>query len=161
MADVETPRELLIMALQDLHDGECEMEKRLRTVRGHSADENLRALLVRDATRATRQRDTLARILRGMRGDTGEEPNVWLRAILDDADNDAATIAHGPLRDMALVGAIRKGKQSQRVSYETALVRARQQGDGNAEAELQGMAESAAETDAALAKVLIRLGAVL
>lgn len=161
MDNVETPRGLLIMALQDLHDGECAMVERLPTVRLHGADEGFRALLEQDAARSAQQREGLAQMLRSMNSGTGAEPNIWLRAILDDADNDAATIARGPLRDMALVGALRKGKQSQRVSYETAIVLARQQGNDDAQTALEGMAASAQETDTALAQVLARLGAGL
>lgn len=161
MADVETTRDLLMMALQDLHDGECAMAERLATVRGHCADDDLHALLGRDETRSAQQRDAFAAMLRSFDEGTGDQPNIWLRAVLDDADNDADTIARGPLRDIALVGALRKGKQSQRVSYKTAIALARVLGLDETEAALTRMAEHAETTDTALAEVLARLSAGL
>ena len=161
MAEVETPRALLVMALQDLHDGECAMAERLPTVRDNCADDALRALVESDATLSAQQRDAFEEMLSDLNEGTGDEPNIWLRAILDDADNDADTIKRGPLRDIALVGALRKGKQSQRVSYETAGALAARLGMDEARAALDRVAKGAEETDTALAQALARLSAGL
>lgn len=158
MDNVGTPLALLIMALQDLHDGECAMDERLWTVRDHCTDERMRMIVERDAARSAQQRDRLARIIRSLDEEAGNTENIWLRAILDDADNDADTIERGPLRDIALAGALRKGKQSQRVSYETAIVLAERLGKREAVEALQDLAKGAEETDTALAEALVRLG---
>ena len=42
MAEVDTPHALLVMAVQDLYDGECAMVERLGTVRDNLSDEALR-----------------------------------------------------------------------------------------------------------------------
>lgn len=157
IAEVETATGLLIMALQDLHDGECAMTERLPGVCRNLANEELRAIVERDAQRSAGQRDALAGIVRGLGAACADAKNIWLRAILDDADNDAETIARGPLRDIALVGALRKGKQSQRVSYETAIALARGLGTTEAEAALCSMTRKASETDKSLATWLSRL----
>lgn len=159
MAEVDTMQGLLVMALQDLHDGECAMAERLGEVRENTADEGLSTIVERDTGRSEQQRDQMAAMLRELGEEPGEAENIWLRAILDDADGDAETIARGPLRDIALAGALRKGKQSQRVSYETAIALARKLAMEDAAATLSRMAEGAEETDTALAEGLTRLSA--
>ena len=84
--------------------------------------------------------------------DTGP-PNIWLRAILDDAARDYETIVPGPLRDIALVGAFRKGQQSARVSYETAIGLARVTGRSDIETRLLLCRDEEAAADAALARL--------
>ena len=121
MAEVETPTALLVMALRDLHEGETALAGWLPAVRDSIADEGLAALVDEDHQRSERQRGDLASILDALGEMPGGPPNIWLRGILDDARNDMATIAAGPLLDIALAGALRKGKQSERVSYETAV----------------------------------------
>jgi ferritin-like metal-binding protein YciE len=157
LAEVESARELLVMAIADLHDGEQAMAERLGKVRDHTADEAMRTLIAQDARESEARRGSLAAMARGLDAEPGDATNIWLRAILDDADNDAATIARGPWRDVALGGALRKGKQAQRVSYETALALARRLDLGNAVEALAEMIEAAAATDAALARALRRL----
>lgn len=125
MAQVDNPTALLVMALQDLYDGEQAMAQRLPVVRDHVRTPALRSWIKEYAVRSHRQRDRLADIARSLDAEPQGDSNIWLRAILDDADNDASSIAAGPLRDTALVGALRKAKQAERVSYETAMVLAR------------------------------------
>ena len=67
------------------------------------------------------------------------------------------TIAAGPLRDIALVGALRKAKQSERVSYETAIALARALGLGDAAATLETIRDEEHAADAALAGLLTAL----
>jgi ferritin-like metal-binding protein YciE len=159
MPEVKTVRALLIMAVRDLHDGECVMADRLGDVEECLSDPATRELVQHDKRRSARQREALVGIARSLDATTGDAENIWLRAILDDADNDCATIAEGGLRDIALVGALRKAKQSQRVSYETAIVLARQLKMRDAVTALRGMAEGADATDTALARALVGLGA--
>lgn len=157
MAEVETTRALLSMALQDLHDGERVLAERLPVVRDHARDEEFRRLIDEDRERSVRQREVVAGIARALDAEPRDEPNIWLPAILDDADDDAGTIAAGPLRDTALVGALRKGKQSERVSYETALALARRLGMDEAAETLKGIRDEEQAADDALAQVLERL----
>ena len=149
------------MAVQDLHDGECAMVERLGQVQDHVADAGMQDIVEDDAQRSARQRDALAQIAHESGAQTGDTTNIWLRAILDDADNDADTIARGPLRDIALAGALRKGKQSQRVSYETAIALARKLDLGEAADTLDGMAQATQSTDTALAERMRQLAAGL
>lgn len=82
---------------------------------------------------------------------------ICVRAILDDAANDRETIAQGPLRDIALAGALRKAKQSQRVSHIAALALARTLAIPETAASLTRMTEGAERTDLALGNALERL----
>lgn len=157
MANVDTPRALLVMAVQDLYDGECAMVERLDNVRSCLADEAMRELVEQDTARSGTQREALADIARALDAAPDKAENVWLRAILDDADNDCTSIVQGPLRDIALAGALRKGKQSQRVSYETALALACRLDLAEAAEALGAMIDAAQETDTALARALTRL----
>lgn len=157
MGDVETARALLVMALQDLLDGEAALVERLSEVESNARDEDFAALIGQDRTRSAAQRQEVLAILDTLGEGAGDSPNIWLRAILDDAANDAETIAAGPLRDTALVGALRKGKQSERVSYETALALARQQQLPGAAQTLQRIRDEEQAADDALAAVLRKL----
>ena len=157
MAEVETAAALLVMALQDLLDGEAALVERLPDAEGSARDERLKALVTEDRSRSESQRDTLRALLRELEEDEGDSPNIWLRAILDDAANDAATIAAGPLRDIALTGALRKAKQAERVSYETAIALAAQLGRGEAAETLRRIRDEEQAADEALAEVLERL----
>jgi ferritin-like metal-binding protein YciE len=153
MAEVEDARALLLMAVQDLFDAEAAMVERLPVVRSHVRDEALAQLIERDEAHSKSQRDTLGRIARELGAEGEGERNIWQRAILDDADNDARTIAPGPLLDIAL----RKGKQSERVSYETALALAGRLGLEEARAALTAVRDEEQAMDEALAEVLARV----
>ena len=157
MAAVESARALLVMALQDLRDGEVALVERLASVLGSARDAEFKAFLEDDRDRSEAQRERLIEILRDLGENPDDATNIWLRAILDDADNDAETIAAGPLRDVALTGAIRKGKQSERVSYETAIALAARLGFGEAAAKLRSIRDEEQAADTALAAVLERL----
>ncbi len=157
MAEVESGTSLLLMALSDLFDGEAAMAGRLPTVRGHARDAELIAIIANDQTNSDRQRHELAAITHSLGQAPGGPPNIWLRAILDDADSDAETIAPGPLLDIALTGALRKGKQSERVSYETAIGLAEALGLDDAAQSLRTIRDEEAATDDALAAVLEKL----
>ncbi len=83
------------------------------------------------------------------------DANIWMRAILDDARRDIATFDYGALRDIALAGAVRKGAQSARVSYETAfLVAERVGGAEQAASELRRLRNAWTEHDDGLAAAL-------
>ena len=157
MAEVEDPTALLIMAVRDLYDGESALAGRLASVRANATDQGFAAFIVADAERSTRQREQLAAIARSLGEAPGGQANIWLRAILDDADNDAATIAAGPLRDIAMTGALRKAKQSERVSYETAIALAEPLGLDDAAATLTAIRDEEQAADEALAEILQRL----
>jgi ferritin-like metal-binding protein YciE len=96
-------------------------------------------------------------IARGLEASPVGAPNIWLRAVLDDAARDARAIAAGPLRDIALVGAFRKGKQSERVSYETAIGLAEALAAPEAATLLTASRDEETEADADLAQVLAAL----
>lgn len=157
MADVDTTKALLVMAVQDLFDGEQAMSDRLPIARDHVSDGAFAALIGEDAERSRRQRDALADIARSLDAEPQGGPNIWIKAILDNSDNDAATIAGGRLLDIALIGALRKAKQAERVSYETAIVLARGLGLAEAAATLHRIRDEEQETDEAYAAALERV----
>ena len=125
MSEVKDAQALLVMALQDLHDGEAALVERLPEVRGSACDLGFRRFIDADRARSERQRGQVAGLTRALDAEPQDEPNIWQRAILDDAANDARTIISGHLRDIALIGALRKAKQAERVSYETAIALAK------------------------------------
>lgn len=157
MADVESAPALLVMALQDLLDGERALAERLPNVAGASRDAGLKTLIEEDRARSRCQGERLSTMLAALGESEGDSPNIWLRAILDDADNDAESIAAGPWRDIALTGALRKAKQAERVSYETALALARHLGHEQAEGSLRESRDEEQAADDALARILDRL----
>ncbi len=153
MADTESPTDLLLVALQDLHDAEMAWVQRAAALQ-RDASYRISAYLADEMRQAHAQAERLVGLIGELGGCVDGPPNIWLRAILDDAARDAATILAGPLRDIALVGAFRKGKQAERVSYETAIALARRM---NLDAMLPPLVTSRdeeARTDAALVILL-------
>lgn len=156
MAETSTPHQLLIVAVQDLHDAERAWLERLPALReatkGPVAD-----YIVTEQLRSRHQAERLEAIASRLGAPATDAPNIWLRAILDDADRDAATIVEGPLRDIALTGAFRKGKQSERVSYETAIGLAEALGDRESSSALCRARDEEADADESLAALLAEL----
>jgi ferritin-like metal-binding protein YciE len=157
MADTLTPHALLIVALQDLHDAELAWIERSADLQ-RNASYRTGTYLAEEARAAQAQAERLKSAIAALDGDVQGPRNIWLRAILDDAARDADTIAPGPLRDTALVGAFRKGKQAERVSYETAIGLARRMNCDALVRTLTISRDEEARTDAAL---VILLDAIL
>lgn len=153
MSETKSPQQLLIVALQDLHDAERAWTERLPDL-GQKAGQALGRFIAEERVRAARQKVWLERLLDALDASPSGPPNIWLRAILDDAERDAATIEAGPLRDIALTGAFRKAKQSERVSYETAIGLADALDDSGAAESLIIIRDEEARADAALAGLL-------
>lgn len=157
MADTDTPRALLIVALQDLHDAETAWTEHAPDLQ-RNASYRIAAYLAEEARTAQVQAERLKSAIATLDGNVDGPRNIWLRAILDDAARDADTIASGPLRDTALLGAFRKGKQAERVSYETAIGLARRMNLDEIVRTLTVSRDEEARTDAAL---VILLDAIL
>lgn len=156
MTETATATDLLIVAVQDLHDAERAWIERLPEFAGKTG-ETVAAFIEAERARSAGQASRLMQVARGLEASPVGAPNIWLRAILDDAARDAATIVAGPLRDIALVGAFRKGKQSERVSYETAIGLAEALALPDAAALLTASRDEEAEADADLADILASL----
>lgn len=153
MPDTATAPALLIVALQDLHDAECAWVERADTLQP-AASYRITTYLADETRVARTQAERLTGLIRALDAEPHGPPNLWLRAILDDAARDAESIAAGPLRDIALCGAFRKGKQAERVSYETAIGLARRLGHADMAALLTVSRDEEARADAALANLL-------
>lgn len=161
MSEASSAKALLLTAVQDLHDAEKAMVERLPALRDHVSDAVLRDCLDADHARSRAQAGRLAAIAGRLDGEPCGAPNIWLRAILDDAGRDTKTIAAGPLLDIALIGAIRKAKQAERVSYETAIAVAEallRESDAQA---LQRSHDEESRADAELERLLYRVAGTL
>ncbi|KHL26474.1 hypothetical protein PK98_08645 [Croceibacterium mercuriale] len=154
MPQVDSARGLLVEALQDMADAARALAERGDGLADAVNDDALRMLIVADVRAAAREAGALIDLLTGLGAAAGGADNIWLRAILDDAGRDTETEARGRWRDVALVGALRKGKQAQRVSHETALALAEHLGDAEMAAVLRGLRDDAALMDTALAERL-------
>lgn len=155
MTKTSTKRELLIVAIQDLYSGEAAWLSRLPELSG-PAGPGLAEYMAVELRRARTQAVALQGIAHQLGADPDGARNIWLNAILDDAERDSATIVRGPVRDIAMVGALRKAKQSERVSYETAIALAHHLGLDAIAQSLIAIRDEEAEADAALAALLIR-----
>lgn len=125
MGKTKTTLQLLVVALQDLQDAEAAWGERGPRLAADAGPEVAR-FLEAEVDRARDQAKRIAHLLAALGEPVKGDPNIWLRAILDDAARDIRSTAAGPLRDTALIGAFRKGKQAERVSYETAIALAAQ-----------------------------------
>ncbi|HEX4694157.1 DUF892 family protein [Sphingomonas sp.] len=153
MTQINTGRELLEAALQDLNAGAEALASRLPAIAGHLTDDSLRAafddLVDRARQDVDRLRDT------GMAA--GGPENLWMAGVLDDAERDTQATAPGGLLDTALIGAIRKGLASTIVSHDTALALARTTGEQQAEAAVGDCRDAAVRIDHDLAGHLARI----
>ena len=161
MGDVSSAKGLLLTAVQDLYDGEKAVVERLSALREHVADAALGDFLEADRSRSREQVQRLETIACGLANEPEGAPNIWLRAILDDAERDTGTIARGLLLDIALVGAMRKAKQAERVSYETAIAVAEALGRAGDARSLQQSRDEEARADAELERLLYRYAGTL
>ena len=157
MAQVDSARGLLVEALQDLADAARALAERGGALAAAVGEENLRGLIQVDVNGAEDEAATLAGLLAELDAEADGAANLWLRAILDDGCRDTETEAPGRWRDVAVAGALRKGKQAQRVSYETAMALATHEGAAGMAATLEGLRNRAARMDALLAARLIAL----
>lgn len=153
MSETSTPKALLIVALQDLLEGERAWLTRLPELRPRTPSA-LQETLAGEMARSQTQADRLEALLSVMPPDAPAAPNLWLNAVIDDATRDSETIAAGTLRAIAMVGAFRKGKQSERVSYETAIGLAEALGLTDAARDLAQSREEEVAADAELAELL-------
>lgn len=148
-----TPKELLTVALQDLREGRREVAGRLPDVALATSDSKTRSAFDRLSTRASDEMGTLAGFLREPVG----EPNLWAGGIMDDASRDVASTAEGPVRDIALIGAIRKFLAADIVSLETAVALAEREDDRQMSDALQTLRQHASDLDHVLRERLVPL----
>lgn len=153
MSETSTAAQLFIVAIQDLCDGERAWTEHLPALEAKTSN-GLTRYASEERERAVRQCTWLEEIARHLDVEPTDAPNLWLRAILDDAERDSRTIVRGVLRDIALTGAFRKGKQSERVSYETAIGLAHATGQAEFALTLTRIRDEEAAADAQLARIL-------
>ena len=145
MGKTSTREQLLTACAQDLHAGEQLLVERLPGIVRHVSDPALRGLLEGQIGQSASQAERLRQ--------TGEDvdgpPNLWMAGIMDDAERDTRSIEAGPLLDVALIGAVRKAKASEIVSYETAVATAEALGSKSARI-FDGILQEERMADAAL-----------
>jgi len=147
-----TMHELLTVALQDLREGRRVVAARLPEIAEATRDEETRAAFRRLTARSTHEMETLAEMVSKPDG----EPNLWAAGILDDACRDVASTAAGPVRDVALIGAIRKFLGADIVSLETAIALV-QHDDEQVSEGLRDLCERASQADHLLRQQLRQL----
>lgn len=150
----KTSLDLFVLALQDLHDGECAWTDRVGGIAERIEDDRFAAAMRAEIGQGRERAGRLQTIATALRMDIAGAENIWLRAILEDAHRDTTMIEQGPLLDIALIGAFRKGVQADRVSYETAIALARSLELDDAERALTLSRDRLAETDETLAGLL-------
>jgi ferritin-like metal-binding protein YciE len=153
MSKTSTAQQLLTVALQDLLDAErawCERGAKL----AEDAGPKVAAFLDDEVRRSTAQAERIEHLLDALGEAHKGDSNIWLRAILDDAARDIRSTVAGPLRNTALIGAFRKGKQAERVSYETAMALAARLGRSEDSKMLTRSRNEEEAADAELARLL-------
>src|SRR4051794_27424876 len=95
-------RDLLFLAVQDLHDGELAWQERAEELRAHVSDPGLAQFSEKQTEHAAHQSARLEEAARTLDVAAQDARNIWLRAVLDDARRDTEMIARGALLDTAL-----------------------------------------------------------
>ncbi|MDM7955147.1 hypothetical protein [Blastomonas sp.] len=109
--------ELLVVALQDLWQARSVIRDQMKAVEDATVDTQTRAVLGEIRTAAADDQPILSALV----SNPGDTPNLWAKGIFEDASRDVATTAQGAVRDIALIGAIRKLLAADIVSLETAI----------------------------------------
>ena len=143
---------LLHAAVQDLHAAKRLQAGRLAKI-AEAAGAELGALIREEAARA----DAQSRRIEAAGVDTSGPKNLWMAGVLDDAERDAKSHQPGRLRDIALIGALRKGKAAEIVSGDTAQALAAETGDDALAAVVRANRDEEIATDHALKALLNRL----
>jgi ferritin-like metal-binding protein YciE len=117
MSTARSAPELLHAALQDLHAGKADQAERLPVLAATCSDATLADAFTGEARRVADQADLIRRA--GIAVDGPD--NLWMAGVLDDAERDTRQTEPGRLLDIALIGAIRKGKAAEIVAWETAI----------------------------------------
>jgi len=150
MTQTASAASLLHIACQDLHAGKAMQAERLPALAA-AAGELLAGLIRAEAERAGAQAARLADT--GL--DTAGPANLWMAGILDDAARDAESHQAGRLRDVALIGAVRKAKAAEIVSGETAIALAEELGDAALAAAVAANRAEEIASDGALKALLL------
>ena len=150
MSSPENLDDFLQLCMWDVAAGARQLVRRLPELAQHAESSALQLTLHEMASVAGMCADRLF-----MSGGKHSGPdNLWMAGILDDADRDTQMIDHGPLLDLAIVGAVRKALQAKLAATETARAAARALKDSSTTAALQ-LSQAAAEVhDRRLADLL-------
>lgn len=154
MSEVSNAEDLLIDALQDLRAAEVALGERLPDIAAWADDDALNEAFAEYSRHAKAQAPSLAAAIKGLKSNPEGAPNIWMNAVLDDAERDTRMVKGGRWLDIALVGALRKGAQAARVSYETAVVLAEAVSDDEVKQLTSNLRDAHAAFDARLAELL-------
>lgn len=150
MAKTASYDELLTVCIQDLHAAETILRDTLSTIVKHANAPKLAALL----EQAKQQAEEAMAALAATGRHSGGSRNLWMAGIAKDARRDTKSVEQGPLLDAAIIGAIRKAKAAQIVSYDTAIAVAATIGEPAIEEVLVAIRKAAVAIDRRLAKLL-------
>jgi ferritin-like metal-binding protein YciE len=143
MSKTDSYDALLTVCIEDLYAAEVMLADTLPDVARHANDPELAGLLERVQHEANVAGAALAETGRHK----GGAENLWMKGICKDAVRDTGSIVLGPLLDAAIVGAIRKAKAAQIVSYDTAIAVAAVLGKKDIQANLQDIRGRAVAAD--------------
>lgn len=152
MSKTDSKEGLLQSCVQDLHAARQVAIERLPCVEGESGDElagqlkELRQALSDEAERLAATDISLE----------GPE-NLWMAGVMEDAERDTRSVERGPLLDVALIGAVRKGVAADAVSIETAVAVAQALDRQDLADLLQAMRERAERSDNGLRTLLRKI----
>lgn len=127
MTQTSNFNDLCDLALWDLGDGLRALASRLSPIVSRVADPALR----RDLTSLRDAANERSQDFFSLSAENDGPSNLWMAGVLDDAERDARTLPEGVLRDVALIGAVRKMLQAERASHDTAYALARHLGHDN------------------------------
>lgn len=147
--------ELLTLCIQDLAEGRRQSADQLPDIAAR-AGADLR-LVLEDI--AINHAADIA-IFRQLGMATTGPDNLWMQGIMADARRDTTSTDDGPLRDIALVGAVRKAVMADLVSLETARALADTLDQHDLAAALAAMHDQARDFDARLHELLHQMAPV-
>ncbi len=145
---------LLTVCIQDLYAAEVLLRDTVPDVAKHANAPALARHLDRISTDVERAIDALAATGRHEGGDE----NLWMAGICKDMRRDTTSIEPGVLLDAAMIGAVRKAKAAQIVSYDTAIAVARALAKEDIAEALVAIRQRAVTANRGLARLLPQSG---
>ncbi len=113
--------QLLTVSIQDLYTAEVLLRDTLPGVTEHANG----PALTRHVDRIREDTEQAIEALAATGRHKGGDENLWMSGICKDMRRDTRSIEPGVLLDAAMIGAVRKAKAAQIVSYDTAIAVAR------------------------------------
>lgn len=149
---IQSIKELYVMLLQDIYNGEKQLAKALTKMAEASTSPELRNAFTTYAEDAQNQTQNLQTVLKTLEGDDSEETCEAMEGLIEEAD-EMIDHTDEKTRDAALIASAQKIKHYEIASYGTLCALAKQLGLSDQVKPLEEALENEKEADVKLTEI--------